>query len=408
MIDKYSDALQILCDKVEGISDKSWEDLVEELGLNCHPDSLRKSFNVGQYSGYQVAKYYENKIADGITSNDEIKRLEQLKYDIVKERKKRESINREYNNHARIEGRNELFQELMIDEIKNLKPIEIKDIKMPREPLCSTGVLVISDAHYGKSFELLGLNQDVVNAYSPAIFQTRMWTLKNDLMRDKKRFSYDKLLVMDCGDCIDGILRMGSLQKLDSGVVESVMQYAEIMSQWLCELHNDLKIPIEYSLRGGNHDMIRLLTEKKIFEEENVGKLIREYIDLRIRLAIAENKIPKSSIVVADYSDVIYHDLYGMKVLSYHGDSKNMKDDIDFFENFYNVNIDIIIGGHLHSNQQETIGYGTMGDREIMRVPSIMGVDDYGKRIRKLARAGVKFMIFNEYGKDLEKTYFLN
>ena len=41
----YEDELQLLIDKVEGADDKSWEEMVSELGLSVHPDSLRKSFN---------------------------------------------------------------------------------------------------------------------------------------------------------------------------------------------------------------------------------------------------------------------------------------------------------------------------------------------------------------------------
>jgi Bcr/CflA subfamily drug resistance transporter len=44
------------------------------------------------------------------------------------------------------------------------------------------------------------------------------------------------------------------------------------MALWLCEAYNRLQIPIEYSLTGGNHDIIRLLSSKKDFDDENMGK----------------------------------------------------------------------------------------------------------------------------------------
>ena len=52
----YEDELQLLIDKVEGVDDRSWEEMVDELGLSIHPDSLRKSFNAGRYSGYADRK----------------------------------------------------------------------------------------------------------------------------------------------------------------------------------------------------------------------------------------------------------------------------------------------------------------------------------------------------------------
>ncbi len=85
-----------------------------------------------------------------------------------------------------------------------------------------------------------------------------------------------------------------------------------------------------------------------------------------------------------------------------------MKTDIEFFENYYGIDIDILIGGHLHSGSSDTIGIGCLGDREIIRVPSICGTDNYSKKIRGNARAGAKYMIFDEDGKNWEKIYFLN
>ena len=85
-----------------------------------------------------------------------------------------------------------------------------------------------------------------------------------------------------------------------------------------------------------------------------------------------------------------------------------MKNDIEFFENYYNIDIDIIIGGHLHTKQEETIGFGSIGNRECIRVPSIMGVENFSKTIRKSSKAGAKFMLLTKDGKDWEKIYLLN
>lgn len=409
MTHDYQNDLDLLSAKVENKTDKSWEELVDELGLNCHPDSLRKAFNVGKYSGYQVYQYFLNKAEENY-AEEEIERLNELKYEILKERKKQQTVNREINKIARIEARNELFQEEFLEGIKYLKPVEIKTFEYKKSKE-KTGVLCISDAHYGESFALYGLNNEIINEYNPEVFKNRMWDLLAQL--EAQNLDCERLLVMDIGDCISGILRMGSLQKLETGVIQSALEYAEFMSIWLIEAWNRLGVQIEYSLRGGNHDMLRLLTEKKVFEEENIAKVIQQFIKLRIEnIKMTQAKelgVDCSDIItVHDYSDVIYHNLYGMKILSYHGDSKNLKEDIEFFENFYGIDIDIIVTGHLHRNSQETIGIGTYGDREVMRVPSIMGGNVYSKSIRKHSRASCKFMMFDKNGKDYEKTFFLN
>lgn len=81
----YIDELELLVDKVEGSVDKNWEEMVDELSLNCHPDSLRKSFTGGRYCGYQVYKYFQDKLEQGYT-NEEFQRLETLRQELYKER----------------------------------------------------------------------------------------------------------------------------------------------------------------------------------------------------------------------------------------------------------------------------------------------------------------------------------
>lgn len=402
----YQEELEMLTSKVEDENGPTWEEIAEE--LNCNSETLRKSFNGGKYSGYKVHKYYQNKLENEFYTAEELERLENLKREIEIERKKRQAVNREYNATNRIVARNELFKDLMLEEIQYLRPIEIKTFSA-KKSTNKTAVLCVSDAHYGEQFELYGLFGGIVNKYDTEVFKTRMWHLLAQLEYEKN-VGFDKLLVWDIGDCISGILRVSSLQKLQTGIIQSAIEYAEFMSVWLCEAHNRLQVPIEYSLRGGNHDMLRLLTEKKVFEDENIAKVVYEYINLRIQNAKlrhtdVDNKL---QVEVAPYSDIIYHNLYGMNIVSYHGDSKNLKEDIEFFENYYNIDIDIIVTGHLHRNSQETIGIGFHGDREVMRVPSIMGVNDYAKKMRKASKAGCKFMVFSEYGKDYEKIFYLN
>ena len=70
----YEDELQLLIDKVEGSDERSWEEMVDELGLSTHPDSLRKSFNGGRYSGYAVSKYFMEKFENEYCSSEEIDR----------------------------------------------------------------------------------------------------------------------------------------------------------------------------------------------------------------------------------------------------------------------------------------------------------------------------------------------
>lgn len=406
----YEDELDLLIDKIDGNIDLSWEEIAEEINYTGHPDTLAKSMR-GKYGGYNISQYLKNKNIN-YSSDEEIERLEKLKFEIIKERKKLQSLNIEYQENARSEGRFELFLENIENAIKSLKPIVIKPSVYKQDiDTETTGVVFIADAHYGRDVQMKGLYGEVINSYNPKEFETRMWNLLNQMENDFYDIKVDKLEIIDLGDNIEGILRLcDSIKNLKTGVVDSAIYYAEFMANWIVECHNRLQIPIKYTLNSGNHDILRILDSKPNFSEETVGKFIYKEIELRIKISKLESKLKEEEINIelTPYSDVSYHNFYGMNMLCYHGDSKNMEDDIRFFENYYNIDIDILVGAHLHRNSQETIGIGYYGDKEIIRVPSICGNDTFSKKIRKSSRAGASFSTFNKNGKSWSKTYYLN
>lgn len=69
------------------------------------------------------------------------------------------------------------------------------------------------------------------------------------------------------------------------------------------------------------------------------------------------------------------------------------------------MQINYLIGAHLHHKKQEEIGQ----DTEYVRVPSIIGADDYSLSLRKVSNAGAKLLCFEEgEGKTIEYSIKLN
>lgn len=386
----------------------TWNDikniLNELLGYDYDESRYRK-----QYQAFEKIMSANEKELTNF--EDYKKEVEQLKFELLTERKKLQRINREYHENARLKADHDLYIEMCKEAIDRQKPIKIVPTTIKKRKLNNCGLLIISDSHYGKEILLKGLDGEVINQYSPEIYKSRMWKLMSDFENDFLDNPVDKIVVDDLGDCIEGILRLGeSIQKLRTGVTDSIEEYAQFMATWLCELWNRLQVPIEYNLIGGNHDIIRILQQKVAFGDENVAKNILSNIDLRIENAKLKAQLNggRIDIEVKPYSDIVYNTFFGYNVFAYHGESKNMKDDIEFFENYYNIDIDLLIGGHLHSSESKSIGFGYFGDREIMRVPSIVGCDSYSKSIRKGSRSGVKYITFTEDGRNWEKIYYLN
>lgn len=392
------DILEILCEKVEGNCDLTWEEIVDYCDINISPITLRKAFSAAEYGGYAMLQKAKNMSSDAQLEKINAK-IEQLQ----EERRKLQVINREHNEYIRANADNKLFNDLILDAINNLKPIEVKSTNYnPSNMFDDKACLFLGDAHYGKEFELVGLFGEVINKYSPDIYKARMWRLLSEIDNDAYNMGYEELHIFDCGDCIDGILRTGtSLRKLKVGVIDSILEYAEFMSNWLVEAQNRLQCKIVYHLTGGNHDMLRLLGQTKDFDDENVGKLIHGFIDLRLK--------NNDNIIVSSYDQAIFENVNGVNILCYHGDGKDMEKDINFFENYYKVNVDMLVGAHLHHKYEESIGEADVGNKDIIRVPSICGTDDFAKKCRKHSRAGAKFIIINkDKGKTWEKSIWLN
>ena len=350
----------------------------------------------------QFIQNLETDEIEKIEDKDKVEEIKQAMEELVKERKKIQTANVEYNANLRSEARAEMFNEQVIQAIDNLKPVQFTK-RLYKEPVLeATAVLCIADAHNGVEINMSSLFGEVVNVYSPEILKARLNSLANQVIKDKERLiDYDKLIVFDLGDAIQGMLRLSDLSKLKTGVLQSALDYAEMISQWLNFLSDKLEVPIEYVCLGGNHCECRFLEKGKNWEEENLGLVIQRFVELRLQ--------NNPNITVDPYSEFGFKTVQGVNILAIHGDdAKNDFDEISYWENYHNISIDILIMGHVHHGEQKTVGYGLTGDKEVIKVPSLAGVDSFSKKCRKLARAGAKFMLFEDGSKTWEKTIVLN
>ena len=88
-----------------------------------------------------------------------------------------------------------------------------------------------------------------------------------------------------------------------------------------------------------------------------------------------------------------------MNILGIHGECKNLGQSLKDFSNTYNVNLHFIAGGHLHHSESENVGLG----RDVIRVPSIIGIDDFSMSLNKTSNAGATLIVFEEnFGKVRE------
>jgi hypothetical protein len=344
----------------------------------------------------------ENDEINNIQDENKLQEILIAKKELEKERKKIQTINLEYNQYVRDISRFELFNEKIKEAIDNMPALIFSNTIQDKFNSKQTAVLCISDAHNGVEINMQTVFNEPINIYSPDILKKRLNKLADTVIKDyKNNFNSKKLIVFDLGDGIQNILRLSDIAKLKTGVIDSVLQYAEMISQFLNKIQNELNIQIEFSCLGGNHSELRLISTGRNWESENLGKVIREFIALRLK--------DNQNIKVDPYSDFSFKQIEGINILAIHGDdSKKNINEISYWEQYHNITIDILLMGHFHHQEQISLGYSPTGDKEIIIVPSLIGIDEFSRKNRKLARAGAKFILFEDNNKTWEKVIYLN
>ena len=395
----YEQLLADCSNKVQKISDLDWSEICDKYNLAFNPDTIRKGSQPPLVGSAFVSEYYKWKESqrDSDTKEDSyFKELQIQRRQLEKERVKLQTEKLEYNRWLREEARDELITEKICNVIASLTPMDIPTYIEPKHNTRGFA-LVYGDEHFGVEYELKGLFGDIINAYSPEIFEERMWDLLNQTVEIVQKENIDTLHVFNMGDFTDGILRVSQLMKLRYGVVDGTIKYADFISNWLNELTKYVRV--NYQSTNGNHSELRMLGQPKgTFTEDNMGKVIVEFIKTRL-------KDNPNFTYIENPTGFIYAQVACNTILGIHGEVKNMKTAIDEFSRIYNVSIQYLLAGHLHHNKTEEIGVNS----EIINVGSIIGIDNYSLSLRKTANASAKLLVFEQTrGKVCEYTLKLN
>lgn len=392
----YEACLKDIRNKMNGVEDLDWAEIVAKYNLDVHPDTLRKASQT-IFGGAFVTEYFQEKEAKQNTGGDETKgyllelRLE--KEAIKRERQKLSDEKLEYNRWLREQARDELIMEKFCNAVMATPELPLPKI-LPLEQHKKSGILCFADTHYGTEFEIKGLCGETINKYSPEVFEERMECLLAQTIEKANKEGLSEIQVFSLGDEIDGILRVSQLKKLRYGVVEATIKYAEYLTRWLTELSRHIRVKY-YSVEG-NHSELRMLGQpKSTFKDDNMSKIIREFIKIRM------SNNPNFAYAV-NSNAWIFDKVQGYDILAIHGEVKNLESALKDFSLLYGVNIDILIGGHKHHQEMATIGI----NKDVVSVPSVIGLDDFSESLRKSSNAGAVFLTIEE-GKGLvEQTMF--
>ena len=380
-----------ICNDKEQIG--SWQDVanvINELTGNDYGESTYRK----KYQAFQkMLSANQSKFVD---SDAQLQEIQVQKRELEKAKVKLQTEKLEYARWIREEARDELITEKICESIASLPSLEIPQYIQPVHNTRAYA-LVFGDEHYGAEFEIKGLFGDVLNAYSPEIFEERMWSLFNQTVEIIQKENIDTLNVFSMGDFSDGCLRVSQLMKLRYGVVDGTIKYADFICNWLNELTRYARV--KFQMTNGNHTELRMLGQPKgTFTEDNMGKVVSEFIKTRL-------KDNDNFTFIENPTGYIYAQLACHTILGIHGEVKNMENAIKEFSKIYSVPIDYLLAGHLHHSRIEEVGMNS----EVINVPSVVGVDPYSLSLNKTSNASGKLLVFEQTkGKVCEYTLKLN
>lgn len=315
-------------------------------------------------------------------------------------------LRREINEAYRAEARSEALRRSIIEAAAQLPPMPIRKSPWPRGMKSRAGsklVVPIADCHYGGEWEVRGLKGELINKYSPEIFEMRMGQLLEAVVAKAEANNLSDIIVLMAGDSLDGMLRQSQLMRLRYGIVDSTMRFAEYMAQWVDELTTyGLRVEVYNVL--GNHSEIRPLGSKRgDFPEENLERIITWYMAERLsgnELAYICPKCEKHHLI----------NIAGSNVILSHGDDDN--DIAKFARDMilqYQMPVHYFYTGHKHKSDYHIGGSTADGSTDIIRIPSICGVDIYANSLRFGGRAGTKLAVFEDgVGITAEYPIWLN
>lgn len=341
------------------------------------------------YGARFVFDLYEDGHFNNITENDILQQIDEKTRDLKKERSKLGSEKVEYNAWIREQARAELFEEKVISALQDIPKIEVPKHRIEHKSKELDVIVGYSDTHVGTEFKIQGLKGDIINEYNTTIFEKRMWDLLNRVVKNLERDNLKHINLVDGGDCIDGILHLGQLKSLRMGIVESMIYYSTFIRDWLNELSKYTLIDFYPSL--GNHSDLRILSGKKgDFPHENIEFILPWFLQDSLK----DN--PNIKIHDSIVNGLNYFKVVGFDVLTTHGqDEKKLENSLKEYAMLYDVNIDYMITGHKHSKFEHNVGI----NKNIIQLPSIVGVDDFSIKIKKSANPGAKMMVLEQdYG----------
>ena len=374
--DDYKSCVKDIADKVNGINDLDWQEIVDKYSLPMTADKLRKTQAL-PFGGVFMSQFYAAPKSED--SFDE--KLREMR----KERIKIQTANVERNRIDRAEARQEMYYEQVANVIRTLPLPDFNPVEEVHEENSVEYVCCLSDIHYGASYKSMN------NEYSPDIFAGRLEYLYTWLLGFIKEHKLNKIVVLELGDTIQGCLRISDLKLNETSVVKAIVEVSRLIAMFLNKLSEHIYIDY-YHTPFANHTQLRFLGAKASeLSDEDVEYVIGNYIkdmladNLRVKVHLADENVPYIKFECAQN-----------EIIAMHGHNiRNNETALKDLNALSGNDASYLILGHCHGAKNIVSHEGVVEDCEVLIAPSICGSDHYSDSIMKGSKSAVVVYGFN-------------
>lgn len=377
---EFEKKLDLILKKLKKDIDLDWSEIVEELGLECSSDHLRKvSYGIKEYHEYiqlkgidSVSKDLKEKL------HNQILEMQQQKILISDLRTQLNKENREaarYNDILNLLKTN-------ITKLNNTKPLfetYIKSNSGEKQLVC-----LISDVHYGVEID------NHWNKFNSNIANIRMDYLTNRIIDIANHHNVSMVNVLVLGDEIAGHLHITNRLENRESTTEQLIGVSELISEAINKIANNVEY-VSVGFVNGNHS--RVFSDKsQNSSRDYLTVLVKEFVKLRLdhrkNIIFLENNVS---------NDIVELNLWNRyKIVGVHGHNDKMNSCVPKLTGMLRYIPDFIVMGHYHQIKEDT-HYET----ETCINGSFSGTDEYAASLRLSSKPMQKVMVFSKgYGRE--------
>lgn len=423
-VESFQKKLSACLMKRNGESPYTWKELVEQLNLGIHPDTLsRTAGNFYDFHRYlQLLKKMEdisNEVDIDYLNNQTVitqaipfedvgiesdidfdKMLERISKREIKVKQKevlQADKERELNTILRENARGYDISNCMqecADKISKSRPFYEYEVILPNEEdIVQEGILLLSDIHYGLETE------HYWNVFNDSVFNLRWQYLTQETIRLCKFHNIKKLNLMGLGDYINGLIHTTTRLESRKSASEQTLEVAECISNLVYNIASALpNMYIVLTLVDDNHSRIFAKKDEGT-DSDTFVDFMRTYIKIRLneKNDKGEKKL-KNVLYLENHIDggITSIDVCGYNIVGVHGDKdKYGETSLVRMVQLLGKPIHYFFMGHGHTPKEENFG-----ESELIMNGCFSGTSLFAKNIRRNSKPVQKFIIMERnYGK---------